>query len=200
MPVTPTKTVQTALIAWQTIAAGAQVISSVFNCATTWAAAFGIRLARRTGTAFTAGFPNVRIEASTQTSGNNTWIPLLVYQPLVGVSIVNTTLAGAVSAGAATFEVAALTNIDLGDILFLGDASAANFELVRVKAGSGTTVTPEDLVVNAHANAALVTDQAEMTFPQIDLSTYSRVRVVVDNSGSGQDIAVEVHLTTFDAF
>jgi hypothetical protein len=200
MPVTPTKTVQTAPIAWQDVATANVVISSAIDVSTKWAASFGVRLGRRSGTAFTAGWPNVRIEASTQTSGNNTWIPVVSYQMQVGASIANTTLSGAVSAGASTFGVAAATNIAAGDILFLGDTSTANYEIVRVKSISGTTITPEEVVVNAHANSAIVTDQAEVVFPALDVSAYERLRVVIDNAGSGQSISVEVQCTTFDNF
>lgn len=200
MATTPTKTVQTAPIAWQQVASAAQVISSAVDVSTVWAAEFFIRLGRRTGSAFTAGWPNVRIEGSSETSGNNTWIPLYQYQMQVGASIANTTINGAVSANAATFVVTAATNIAVGDVLYLEDTSTSNYEIVRVKAVSGTTITPEDNVVNAHANSAVVTDQAEEQPCQIDLSTVKRIRVVIDNSGSGQGISAEVKMTTFDSF
>lgn len=199
MPVTPTKTTQTDLIAWQDIASAAQVFSSAFNCASIWAAAFAIRLARATGSSFTAGWPNVRIEASHASSGS-IWTPIFNYQMALGSSIVNTTLSAGITAGASTFSVTSATNIAVGDILFLGDSSASNYELVRVKGVSGTTITPEEAVVNNHANGSLVTDQAEMLFPMLDLSAYMRVRAVVDNANSGQGIKAEIKLITFDSF
>lgn len=201
MATIPTKTVQTALLAWQDVSSTAQVISSSFDCSGKWSGAIGISLARRTGTAFTAGWPNIRIEASKKASPDNaSWIPIFTYQPGVGSNIVNTTLNGAVSANASTFVVTSATNIAIGDILFLGDSSASNYELVRVKSLSGTTITPEANVVNAHANSAIVTDQAEMAFPAIDLKEYVQLRAVADNANSGQAISVEVTLTTFDSF
>lgn len=195
-----TKTVQTALLAWQDVAAAAQAISSAFNCATTISASIAVRVAKRTATAYTAGWPNIRIEASAQDSGDRRWTPIATYQPSVGSSIANTTLNGAVSPAASTFVVTANTNMAIGDILFLGDAATANYELVRIKSISTNTITPEENVVNAHANAALVTDQAEMTFPAMDLSAYRGVRAVVDNAGNAtQNISVEVQLTTLDS-
>jgi len=201
MATVPTKTVQTALLAWQDVASNAQAISSSFDCSSKWSGSFGISIARRTGTAFTAGWPNVRIEASKKASPDNaSWIPLYTYQPNIGGAIVNTTLSGAVSANASTFVVASATNIAKGDILFLGDSSTSNYELVRVKSLSGTTITPEQNVVFAHANSAIVTDQTEVVFPALDLKGYVYIRAVADNAGSGQDISVEVTLTTFDSF
>lgn len=199
MPTSPNKTVQSALIAWMDIASAAVVLSSAFNCAAIWGAALAIRLGRRTGTAFTDGWPNIRVDASPFTSGS-VWLPIYTYRPAVGLNIANTTLNGVVSMGATTFVVNAATNIAIGDLLFLGDPTPSNYEIVRVKSLSGTTITPEEPVVNAHATAALVTDQAEMVFPPLDLSTYVRLRVAVDNSNSGQAISIDVQLLTFDSF
>ena len=201
MPVTPSKTVGTALLIWQDIASAAQVISSVIDVSAKWAIAFHIMLARLTGTAFTAGWPNVRIEASGAASGNDAWIPLVTLQPAVGASIVATTLNGAVSAAATSCVVTSATNIAVGDLLFLGHTTTpANYELVRVKAVSGTTITFEEACTNAHDTGALVTDQAEAYFPALDVSPYSRVRVVVDNANSGQGIKTRVTYNTFDSF
>jgi hypothetical protein len=201
MPVTPTKTVGTSLLAWQDIASAAQVISSAIDVSTKWAISFNIMLARLTGTAFTAGWPNVRIEASGAASGNDAWIPLLTLQPAVGITIVATTLNGAVSAAAASCVVTSATNIAVGDLLFLGHTTTpANYELVRVKLVSGTTVTFEENCTYAHDTTALVTDQAESYFPALDVSAYSRIRVVVDNASSGQGIKVRVTYNTMDSF
>jgi hypothetical protein len=200
MAVTPTKTIGAVAHAWQDIASAAQVISSVIDVSSKWAIAFAVFLGRATGSAFTAGWPNVRLEASGKSSGNDAWIPLLTLQPAVGASIVNTTLNGAVSAGASTITVTSGTNIAAGDLLFLGDSSTSNYELVRVKSISGTTVTLEEPCTYAHANAALVTDQAEAYFPTLDVSAYSRVRVIVDNVNSGQGIKAQVLYNTFDSF
>src|SRR5215813_2268603 len=94
------KTIATSVIAWQDVANAAQVISSVQSVSSTLAASFNIQLARESATAFTAGWPNVRIEVSGKASGNDKWIPLQSFQPALGASIANTTLNGAVSAAA----------------------------------------------------------------------------------------------------
>ncbi len=201
MPVTPTKTIGTSLMIWQDIASAAQVISNVIDVSAKWAIAFNIMLARLTGTAFTAGWPNVRIEASGAASGNDAWIPLVTLQPPVGATIVATTLNGAIIATATTMVVTSATNIAIGDLLFLGHTTTpGNYELVRVKLVSGTTITFEEACTYAHDNTALITDQAESYYPALDISAYSRVRVVVDNANSGQGIKVRVTYNTFDSF
>ncbi len=193
------KTGPRTLFAWADVASLAITVGSALDVSTMFEVAVIGRIGRRTGTAFTIGWPNVRIEGSVKASGNNSWAPLFTYQPPVGGTIVNTTLNGAVSANAATFIVTSGSNIAAGDILFLGDSSAANYEIVRVKSISSTTVTPEENVVNAHANAAIVTDQADIFTAVLGITSYQRIRAVVDNAGSGQDISVEVLCGSLDS-
>jgi hypothetical protein len=197
---TPVKTAAQVLTAWQDIVATAQVISAAQDIAAKFAAAFSIRLARRSGSAFTAGWPNVRIEASALAAGNDSWVAVYSYQMQIGANIANTTLNGAIVAGAGTCTVAAATNIAVGDILFLGHtADVTKYELVRVKAVAGNVVTFEELCTFAHDNGAPVTDQAEAVFPAFDLSAYVRVRAVIDNAGNTQNIAAQIVMATFDS-
>jgi hypothetical protein len=119
----------------------------------------------------------------------------------VGSSIANTTLNGAVSAGATSCTVTAATNIAVGDLLFLGHTiTVANYEIIRVKSVSGTTVNFEEACVNAHDSGAQVTDQAEIySLGPYDLSTFARVRVILDNMGSGQGVYFRSVMNTLDS-
>ena len=199
---TLTKTPGTSLFAWQTsdIASAAIVIGSTASVTTALAAMVYCWLVRATGTAFTAGWPNIRIEGSAKSSGNDAWIPLAQFQPAVGASIVNTSANGAITAGATTFTITSATNVAVGDLLFLGHTTTvANYEVVRVKAVSGTTITFEEACTNAHDNGCKVTDQAELYVAAIDLSGVTRIRAVVDNGGSGQAINAQVLMVTADS-
>ncbi len=197
---TPSKTQNGTLLAWTDVASAACPVGSAVDVSTKFAATIFVRLGRLTGSAFTAGWPNIRIEASHKSSGDNSWGTLVSFQPAVGASIAATTLNGAVSAGASSFVVTSATNIAAGDLLFLGDSSTSNYEIIRVKSVASTTITPEENVVNAHANAALVTDQAEIFSPAaIDLFSIGRIRAVVDNIGSGQGIKVEIGISYADS-
>lgn len=192
------KTQSISVLAWQDIASAAMAISSAQSVATKFAATFFIKVARLTGSAFTAGSPNIRIEGSASTTVG--WIPLATFQPAIGATIAATTLNGAVSAGASSFVVTSATNIAAGALLFLGHTTLpANYELVRVKSVSGTTITPEEPVVNAHDTGALVTSQAEEYVAQIDCTAIYNLRAVADNISSGQGIKVEVLMTTGDS-
>ena len=185
-----TKTAGVSILAWQQVANQASAASTITGLpATALGLGLTIHLARQSGTAFTAGWPNVRVEVSPKSSGDDAWAPITAYQMAAGASIVSTTLSSAVSASAATVSVTSATNIAAGDILFLGDPSSANWELIRVKSVSGTTITLEEACTYAHASGAAVYDQGEIWATYIDLSGFTRARVVVDNANSGQTIA-----------
>jgi hypothetical protein len=196
---TPTKTNQTALIAWQDVASATYVEGSAYDCHAAFAASVSIKIGRATGSAFTAGSPNIRIQGSLKTSGLDQWTDLAVYQPQVGANIGKTTANGAISANASTFVVTSATNIAAQALLFLGHTTdPTKYELIRVLSVASTTITPVHNVVNAHdtgCNISALAEEAIMTF---SLEGIQRIRAVVDNIGSGQGISAEVSLTTFD--
>ena len=188
-----TKTTGVSILAWQQVANQASATGTITGLPTT-ALGLGltIHLARQSGSAFTAGWPNIRVEASSKSSGDDAWAPVASYQPAAGAALVNTTLSSAVSASATTVPVASATNIAAGDILFLGDSSSSNWELVRVKSVSGTTITLEEACTNSHTSGAAVYDQSEIYGLTVDMLGFTRCRVVADNANSGQTTAVRV--------
>jgi hypothetical protein len=204
--VVPNNTAKTAHIAWADTATGSQVVGTaiVVNNGTTKerAVRFFLKFGRRSGTAFTAGWPNIRFEVSSTDSGNGDWFTQYSYQAAVGASIANTTLNGAVSANATSFVVTSATNIAAGDMLFVKGNTDAENEIVRVKSVSGTTINLDDgtPIVAAKNTGNAVTDQAEMPPPfEFGGQSIRRIRAIVDNAGSGQTIAAEVTYTLFDA-
>ena len=200
MPSTMNKTQGISVLAWQDIATGAVVLSAAQDVSTKFSASFFVQLGRNSGSAFTSGWPNIRIEASAKVSGDDTWTPVTIFQPAVGASIAATTLNGAISAGASSCVVTSAANIAIGDMLFLGHTTTpANYELVRVKGVSGTTITFEEACTKAHDNTAVVSDQAERYTASIDVSSYGRLRVVVDNANSARTIYVAVDMVTGDS-
>jgi hypothetical protein len=190
----PTKTGGQTAFAWADVATANVSIGTEIDVSALWGLAFDIRLGRNPAAgAFTAGWPNIRIEGSPKASGNDAWAPQVVLSPAAGSSLANTTLNGAILAGATSCVVTSASNIAAGDLLFLGHTTTpGNYEIVRVKAVSGTTVTFEEGCTNAHDSGAVVTDQAEIyPIPFLDVSALMRVRVVVDNANSGRTIAAQ---------
>lgn len=195
-----TKTQGTSLLAWQDIATGAVIISSAQDVSTKLAASVFIKVGRNSSSAFTAGWPNFRVEASGKSSGDDWWIPLATFQPAVGASIAATTLNGAITAGATTLVVTSATNIAAGDILFLGHTTdVTKYELIRVKSVSGTTITFEEACTYAHDNGCVISDQAEMYAASVDLTGVGRIRIVADNANSGRTIYASALMVTGDS-
>jgi len=191
----PVKTQDISLLAWVAVPTATAVMSSVLDLIAApakFAATIFVYLGRQSGSAFTTGWPNIRISASPKSAGNDAWVPLDIYRPFEGLNIVNTTLNGAIIAGATSCIVTSATGIAAGDLLFLGDASSANWEIVRVLSVSGTTINFEEACTYAHGNGAQVTDQADIYQFNVDAMAYGRLRVVADNASGGQTFAVRV--------
>ncbi len=186
-------------IPWQDIAGTASVVGAAVNVATVWRASFGISIGRQSATAFSAGWPNVRIEGSYGAGGNGRWFPLHTTSPAVGTTVGKTTLNGAIIAGATTLVLTSATNFLQGDILYLGHTTTpANYEIARVKTLATATVTFEEPCQYAHTTASIVSNQAVLDYVDIDLRSFTEVRAVVDNCGSGIVISVEVAMTIND--
>lgn len=197
----PAKTIQSPLLAWQSVANGVSVLGSALNCSSTWFASIGCRLGRGSATAFNAGWPNIRIEVSYAAAGNDHWIPLTTFQPPVGTSVGKTTLNGAIIAGATSLVLTSATNFVQGDILFLGHVTlAANYEVCRVLSISGTTVTLEEPCTYAHSDTSVISNQAFIATCSVDLRPFTRIRAVADNANSGIGISIEVVMITTDSF
>lgn len=195
----PSKTVGVSIFAWQDLANGNVLISSDIDVEDLFSAAFHVQLARRSGSAFNAGWPTVRIEASSDDAGTDNWIPIHEYVMSTGASIANTTLSSGLTAGNATCSVTSGTNIASKDFLFIeGDTDAGN-EVLMVRSVASTTVNFEQNCAYSHSSGNAVTDQAEKYIQRIDVSEFSRLRVVVNNAGSGQTVATRIDMTSLDA-
>jgi hypothetical protein len=197
--ITPVKTGNRTLLSWQDVANGDVIVGSALDVSTIYALAVQIRMGRLSSGTFNEGWPVVRIEGSVTTSGNDHWAPIAAIQFNPGINIANTTLTGAVSSGATSFNVSLSTGIVVGDILFLGDTAPTGYELVRVKSINYTTITVEEPLTFSHASGATVTNQAEMYYPAFDVSAYLRVRAVFDNGNSGNSVAIEVLASSMDS-
>jgi hypothetical protein len=194
------KTTGTEVLAWATTATAAVTESSVQDVSTKVTARLIIHMGRASGTAFTAGWPLVRVEVSGADTGDDAWAPTLVFAMPIGASIASTTANGAITATDTACSVASATNIAAGDVLFLGHTTdPTKYEIVRVKSISGTTVTFEEACTYDHDSGCAITDQAEIMTGEIALDTIERLRVVVDNSNGGQSVHCRVIMNTLDS-
>jgi hypothetical protein len=194
---TPTKTIQTAPVSLQSIASGAVVISSDIDVSTMYAAQFFIHFGRRAASVLGAPV-SFRIEASAKSSGNGHWFPIAVVSSEIATSE-GEAVSGTVNAGTNVITVASTTNLVAGDSVYIDNGTIANSEWGRIKSiVTNTSITIEDNLVNAQTGATIF-DQAQIIPILVDLSTVKRLRVVVDNTVSGQAVAVEVQMITLDS-
>jgi len=191
-----TKSVQTALLAIQSVAASSVVISAAFDMSTKLGGMVFARFGRRAAAAAGVG-ANIRIEASHATSGDNSWYPLAIFTTSFS-AVEGEAVTGTVAAGQKVITVASTTNLTAGDIIFIDNGTIANSEWHRIKSIVGnTSVTVEDDLVNAQTGATLY-DAAEIFAPVSIPEAVMRIRVVDDGSLFTQAHAINVNLTTID--
>lgn len=193
------KTQATSVLALQSVASGAVLISSAQELSTKIAATLFIHFGRRAATALTVG-AQIRIEASSKSSGDGHWYPLFVFTTDTAAAA-DEAVSGTCSAGQAVIGMAATAGFVVGSIIYIDNSTIANSEWGRVKAVSANaSVTIEDNLLFAQTGST-VYGQAQI-FRAVDINcrAIGRLRVVVDNTGTGQAIAVEAHMITADSF
>jgi hypothetical protein len=196
---TYSKTQGTQIFAPQSVASGAVLIGSPIDVSTVIAASIFIHFGRRAAAALTVG-AQIRIEASSKSSGDGHWYPLFIYTTDIAAAE-SEAVSGTVNSGTNVITVASTTNLVAGDIIYIDNGTIANSEWGRIKSiSSNVSVTIEDNLVNAQTGATLY-DQAQI-FRVVDVNcrAIGRLRLVVDNTGTGQAIAVEAHIVTADGF
>jgi len=191
-----TKSVQTALLAIQSVAAASVVISAAFDMSTKLGGMVFVRYGRRIA-AHTLTSANIRIEASHATSGDNSWYPLAIFTTAFA-ACEGEAVTGTVAAGQKVITVASTTNLTIGDLIFIDNTTIANSEWHRITSIVGnTSVTVEDNLVNAQTGATLY-DAAEIFAPVSIPEAVMRIRVVDDAASLTQAHAINVNLTTID--
>lgn len=194
---TPTKTVQTALLALQTVAASTVVKSSAFNMAGLFGGLVFARFGREADTAAGAGV-NIRFECSFASSGDNSWVPFAIFTTQFAATThqVNTTQA---NSGQATILATTTTNLTAGSLMFVFNGTIANAEWIRVKTlTASTSIVVEDNLVNTIPITTSMFNAAELFPPFPVPEGAQRIRVVADGSLFTQAFAIDAYLDTFD--
>lgn len=193
---TYTKTVQTALLALQSVSASSVVVGSAFDFSGKMGGIIQVRFGRRSATAAGAS-ANIRLESSSAASGNNTWFPFAIFSTNFAACEAEA-VSGTVNAGTNVITVASTTNLTAGDLIFIDNSTIANSEWGRVKSiVTNTSITIEDNLVNAQTGSTLY-DSAEIYAPISVPEGAIRIRAVADGASFTQAWAVEVNLITID--
>lgn len=198
---TYSKTQGTSLLSLQSVSSGSVVISSAVDVSSVIAASVFIHFGRRATTALTVGCI-FRIEASSKSSGDGHWYPMFIYTSDIS-GAESEAATGTNNSGQAVITVASTTNLSVGDIVYIDNTTIGNSEWGRIKAVStNTSITLEDNLAHAQSSgAATIYDQAQIFRPvDLNLRAIGRIRLVVDNTGTGQAIAVEADMVTADSF
>lgn len=189
----------TSLIGIQSVASAGFVIGAPVDVSAKFAAFVMIHFGRRAATALTVG-ARIRVEGSTATSGDDAWGVLAEFQSILTACEAEAAT-GTNNAGQAVVTCASTANIAAQAMVFFDNTTIGNSEWRRVKSiVANTSVTFEDNLTHAQsAGASTMYTLAEYYTALLDLTGIMRVRVVVDNSGTGQAIAVEASMSTADS-
>lgn len=195
------KTTDVSVIALRIVTAGEVYHSSAQSVATKMAAALWVRVGRTVATALTNPV-QIRIEATPEASGDGHWAPVAVLDTDI-LACESEAATGTNNAAQAVITVASTTNLAARDVVFIKNTTLGNSEFGRIESVvTNTSITLEEVLANAQSTgAATIYDRAEIFQPVlVDLAAYTRLRVVVDNSGTAQqDVAVDCFMATLDA-
>lgn len=184
---TLTKVTTVSLLAITSTTSNLETVGSAVDVSTYYGADVRIRMGRATGSAFTVG-PKFRIEGSYASSPTaDQWAVLAQFQAALGASLASQAVSGTEAAGQTVVTLAAGTAFAAGDYVFFHNGTLGNSEWSRVNSVSGADLTLEEAIVNAQTGATC-RDQAEQYHALLDLTSIQKIRLVVDNSGSGQAV------------
>lgn len=200
-----TKTQGSSLLAVQSLASNATVISSVLSLTTQLAATIFIHFGRRSNTALTEGV-QIRVEGSSKSSGDGHWYPLATFITQLA-AVTSQAVNGTCNAAQAVVAMASTTGMSAdyaatsppGNRVYIDNGTIANSEFQVVKlVTANTSITLEDNLTNAQTGAT-VFPGAEVFVAQLDATAIGRVRVVIAANNTGQAVAVEVFAVTGDS-
>lgn len=184
----PTKTLSVALLSPQTISNNSRAVGTAVDVSGVHSLGLTMFLARTNATAHVTPWARLVVEGCPSATDDSMFSPIATLLMPAGSSVAATTTSGAVLAGATSFSVASATNIAAGALLFVGDPSQSNWEVVRVQSVSGTTLTIDGAFQFSKATGQGVNSQAErVTIPSMDVTGLARIRVACLNQ-SGQSV------------
>jgi hypothetical protein len=193
-----TKTIETTLFTGADCASGSMYIGSEIDVSTKFQVAAFVRLGRTVTTAL-SNYVGFKLEASARASGADFWVPVYVWQnadiAVTGIIPASNLLNGATSAGATTYALDSATGQNAGDLVFFYEST--KYEWARTKSVSSVTATPLDPLVYAHADNCIVLDRGEEWVIPLDVSSYKRLRLVVDTASAGGSSAAATGYTVF---
>lgn len=145
-----------------------------------------------------------RLEASSKSSGNDEWVPILTFQTVRGTVTATATTVNdaAFNANDTSVTVTTSTGFAAGDLVYFRETvTPANSEWARLIGASGNLLTFEEPITRGHTNGIAVTTLAEVFSFSVNLLGVMRVRLVLDSNttSTAQTLDVIAWITTFDS-
>lgn len=200
---TLTKTAAGVLLALTQQATAVVTLGSAVDVSTKAYGQVFIKVGRTVATALTNEL-KFRLEASSQSSGNDEWVPIWEGTTVKGktASISSTVNDASFNAGDTTVTVTSAASMVAGDVIYFRETGTpANSEWCRIVSISSNTLTLEEATTRNHTNSINVATQAEEISFQVNLLAVIRLRLVVDSasSASGQTVDVLAWINTMDS-
>lgn len=199
-----TKTQGTSLVAFAEIASTAVTVGTAVDVSTKLSAQVLVWFGRCAATALTQPFA-WRIETSQDAAGDTPgeWVPFASVGSNVAAAA-DEAVNGTVAAGQKVVTLAATAGFsttpeNAGNLIFMRNTTPANSEWGRVNLlSANVSVTLEENLVNAQTGGTVYGD-AQFWSTYVPLDGVGRIRVVANNSATGQIVAFKASMTTFDS-
>lgn len=190
------KTIRTELLAITAVAADTIQKSSILDLTNVKSVTIFIDHGRTATTAFLIKGTQYMIEVSQKATGDDTWTLLNMVEAVITAAIGTTAKAGEGAAGDQVILCGAAPNVPaIDDFVFWENATLSLSEWGRVIAGNvgvGTeSFTLEDPLTNTQDVATLIYNMAHRWALTFNVKAYTRLRVVVNNAGGTQNVAVK---------
>lgn len=165
-------------------------IGSAVDVAAYYSGDFRLRMGRATSSAFTVG-PKYRVEGTYKVSPtDNEWITLAEFQSMLGVSIASSAVSGTEAIGQTVVSVTSGTNFTADDFVFFHNTTLGNSEWKHIVSVATNDLTVQDPLVFVQTGAT-ARDQAEEYHFLLDLTGIQKIRLIVNNAGTGQAVICE---------
>jgi hypothetical protein len=185
------------LLTMQSVASGVAVVSAVKDVTTYTRMEVAVRFGRAAAAALTVGV-GFNVEYSTHASDDRGWAPYFAQNVLSEIVAAEAeAVSGTVSAAATTIGLASTTNLSVGELISIVNATAGNSEIRRILTLTANTQVTVDAVVNAQTGST-VYDQAQIIPLRLNLDGIARIRFLVDAVGVGQTTVVEAVYSALD--
>lgn len=183
------KTIETELLAITKVDANTQQKSSELTLTNMKKVALLIDHGRTATTAFVVAGTEYRVEVSQKATGNDTW--RAIASAVCGIAAATEITADAQEvAGQTLIEIGANTPT-INDIVFWENATLANSEWMKVVAiTGGTDFTILDGLTNTQEAAKKIYNKGEQFVLLLDVESYTRLRVVVNNNNGTTNVQV----------